>query len=74
MAAAVVGLRAVGGACGAVELGLGGWECAVGGGGGSSSGAIGGRFRRGINPVCHFVQRRGEEKGMNRCLFVMRCT
>ena len=56
-----MGLGAVGRACGAIELGLGGGEGTVGCGGGSTGGAIGDWFRRGIDPVSHCIQE--ERKG-----------
>ena len=54
VAASVVGLRAVGGARGTIELGLRGRESAVSGcSGGGAVGGVG--LSRGIDPVCHGV-------------------
>lgn len=67
VAAAVVGLRAVGRACGAVELGLGSREGAVVGAG--TGGAVGVGLSSGIDPVCHgflrfFWSLENKEKGV----------
>lgn len=70
MATAVVGLRAVGGACGAVELGLGSREGAVGSGAGAGDGAVGVGLSRGIDSVCHgclFWSLENEDKGVCFC-------
>lgn len=73
LAATWVGLGAVGGACGSVELRLSGRESSVGGGGG----AVGSGLGRGIDPVCHGVyacaslserERERDEKGIESLL------